>query len=282
MVVQRRHIRALSVGVRHSGKCAMDTLNLSKYRRWYMSLKTVLITVGQNLPVERRRMLVLLVLWIMRKRQNLLYGIHTLPDKIPKKNLTFLSLTEAFCYDSLRFRKCDLDALCLALGFNEPVYYLDNKCKVTNEELLIVLLYRISYPRKLTEMQLTMGREYSQLSSIFNFGVRHIYERHGDKLTSSLTELFSGRLLMYRNAVRAKIAAVNEGDIPPMLGDVALFLDGTSVQVSRHTDVQGLNIQRNLFDGKAKVHDIKFLGASSPDGMIVDLYGPVAGRHNDK
>jgi nuclease HARBI1 len=41
-------------------------------------------------------------------------------------------------------------------------------------------------------------------------------------------------------------------------------------------------LQRVLFNGKDKIHALKNQGTSAPDGLIVDIYGPVCSRRHDQ
>ena len=54
------------------------------------------------------------------------------------------------------------------------------------------------------------------------------------------------------------------------------FIYGTVRQISK----PGEN-QRILYNGHNRVHSLKFQSVALPNGLIVNLYGPVEGRHHD-
>ena len=54
------------------------------------------------------------------------------------------------------------------------------------------------------------------------------------------------------------------------------FVDGTVRPVCRPT-----NNQRALFNGRKRIHAIKFQSVVAPNGFIANLYGPVEGKKQD-
>lgn len=54
------------------------------------------------------------------------------------------------------------------------------------------------------------------------------------------------------------------------------FVDGTV----RRVCWPGIN-QRMLYNGHKKVHSIKFQSVSAPNGLVINLYGPVEGRRHN-
>jgi hypothetical protein len=41
------------------------------------------------------------------------------------------------------------------------------------------------------------------------------------------------------------------------------------------------DVQRRVYSGHKRVHVLKFQGVLAPDGMIMDLHGPVPGHRRD-
>lgn len=234
MRVFRRSTRRTSVTLRYTSKSALDTIKEKKYIKWLKYL-CVLHSLEPDNNVENRNAIVMCMAYIRRKHDRIRLMENVKPSHVMRTNITVDSLSATFCHDSLRFEKCHLYQLMLAIGIDcDDYYWLDNGCKVRCEEAFLLMLYRLSFPRKLTEMQSMWGREYSQLSRIFNHTINIVYERHENKLTGYLSTFFAGRLLTYRNAIRTKMLKVNRENpdvIPPMLNDIALFLDGTAVQM---------------------------------------------------
>ena len=54
------------------------------------------------------------------------------------------------------------------------------------------------------------------------------------------------------------------------------FVDGTACPIC-----QLLQHQRVAYNRHKRVHALKYQSVTTPDGLIVDLYGPVEGRRHD-
>ena len=155
---------------------------------------------------------------------------------------------------------------------------LENRGRVSPEKAFLFTLYRLHCPGNLVDMQHYWGKEYTQLSRIFKAMVDYIHEQHVHLIKNNI-EFFVPWFPQYNEVVRRRIAAKNNGVVPEELADIAVFIDGTIRPIDR--PLGNNNIQRAVFNGKDKVHALKFQGLSAPDGMIIDMYGPVAGRHHD-
>jgi hypothetical protein len=96
-------------------------------------------------------------------------------------NRTIASFTEAECTRELRFKKIDLPVLYQLLSF-PPYVFIDNGQMIPGEYAFCLFLYRIHYPSTLAMIQTAFGREYSQLSRIFNEVVRIMDTAHRHKV----------------------------------------------------------------------------------------------------
>lgn len=65
----------------------------------------------------------------------------------------------------------------------------------------------------------------------------------------------------------------------PNLQRVVGFIDGTLRPCARLAGHD--NVQANLFSGHKRVHGLKFLAATVPNGLIAILSGPIPGRRHD-
>ena len=66
--------------------------------------------------------------------------------------------------------------------------------------------------------------------------------------------------------------------------DICCFLDGTLRPINRPGEPSsGLfsDFQRLFYSGYKKRHGLQFQGVVAPNGLFIDLFGPVPGRHND-
>ena len=55
------------------------------------------------------------------------------------------------------------------------------------------------------------------------------------------------------------------------------FIDGTLNPTAR----PGQGLQEVVYNGKDRVHGLKWLAVALPDGLILYLFGPIEGRHHD-
>ena len=86
---------------------------------------------------------------------------------------------------------------------------------------------------------------------------------------------------MYNEAITTKIRSLGDA-VPLRARNICGFVDAMQLPVARPKDVgNAVNTQRVLYNGKDKVHALKFQGTSSPDGMLMHLFGPDVGRRHD-
>lgn len=145
----------------------------------------------------------------------------------------------------------------------------DSGHKSTGQEGLCILLRRLAYPNRLTDLEALFGKSGPALSQIINFMTNHIYNNFGHILShlSNLPWLTLDRLRLYAQAVQAKGAP-----IPNCFG----FIDGTTRGICRPTQNQ-----ETYYSGHKRHHCVKFQSVVCPDGMIVSLKGAYEGRKHD-
>jgi hypothetical protein len=113
------------------------------------------------------------------------------------------------------------------------------------------------------------------LGEIVNFMIHHIMGEHAHRLENNL-HFFKPRFPAYARAVAEKIAQ------PAAHINTVAFIDGTVRPMCRPSDLPGTNdAQHRVYSGHRRVHALKCQGVLSPDGMIMDLFGPVPGRRHD-
>lgn len=63
-----------------------------------------------------------------------------------------------------------------------------------------------------------------------------------------------------------------------------MFIDGTCIRICRPTAGRTLfyDLQRLFYSGYKKFHNINFCVIVAPNGLCIDICGPVPGRHSDK
>ena len=138
------------------------------------------------------------------------------------------------------------------------------------EELILILLYRFSYPKRFSDMERIFGRHRSHICEAFLLLVKILMNKF-DYLLSDL--------IWWKPYVIQSVEAIHRQGIPQSLYGVWSFFDGTVRQCCRPEDHD--NIQEDLFDGHYRVHGIEFLGVYLPCGIFAYLGKATAARHND-
>ena len=199
-----------------------------------------------------------------------------LPVNPANKNCLINSLDEEDCWNLYRFKKTDLHDLMQQMQVPN-MFTCDNGIVCPGEHAVLVVLFRLHNPTQLYEMQNRFGREYSQLSRIFNTALDWIYDNHREKVVNNI-EWYSDRFDLYNHAIKRKIATspVNPvpGTVPEELFDLFGFLDGHGQEISRVLEAG--NLQNAMWNGYLHGHYIQWQGASFPDGMLV-IDGPFPG-----
>lgn len=68
---------------------------------------------------------------------------------------------------------------------------------------------------------------------------------------------------------------VDHGEFLPCFG----FIDGTAKRINRPAGVSVK--QQAMYDGHHRFHGFEYQGITTPDGIVIMLFGPVPGRMND-
>ena len=177
------------------------------------------------------------------------------------------SLSDAECMAEFRFYRHDIYTL--ADLFQIPTHVICyNGTKVGKIESLCIFLKRFAYPCRYGDMIHRFGRSVPELSLVCNKVMNLIYDRFHHKLRDfNQTWLTRQKLREYADAIHQKGASVNF-----CWG----FVDGTVRPICRPK-----RNQRAVYNGHKRVHSIKFQSVVAPNGMIVNLYGPMEGRRHD-
>jgi hypothetical protein len=273
--------RQLSVKKRYQGTWALDRMKFQNYLK-ISRLLSIASYLNQTSQVFKRKLsMVAIILLLYCRRMSMWDNIPPIP--VLRTNLRFNALSGYECDRDYRFLKEHLPYLKKCLGI--PQYFiLENGVNINGEEALLIVLYRFAYPIRLVSMEDTFGREYSQISRIFNHVVRYVVERCQHLLTiEGQEQVLRPRLSHFNQAIRAKLTNLH-GRVPNRERHTALFLDATLREVcrpSRTLRLGNVSLQRNIYNGRKKIHCLSYQGISGPDGIIWDLYGPIAGRHKD-
>ena len=171
------------------------------------------------------------------------------------------------CKVEFRFEKENLHDLVDALQLEEE-QIMYNRLKIDTIEAVCVLLKRLTYPCRYSDMVPRFARPVAEMCVINNHMMNLLFDQWGFLLTNFNRHLLlPQRLERYANAVHARGAP---------LSNCWGFVDGTVRPISR----PGRD-QRVVYNGHKRVHAIKFQSVATPDGMVALLHGPYEGKRHD-
>ena len=196
-----------------------------------------------------------LLLYDLNKSKNL-----ELPyDKHDKFDLG--NLCEDECRADFRFEKQDITRLAEVLQLL-PVFKCPQGSVSDDIEGLCMLLCRLSYPVRYSDMVNRFARPMPVISRIRNCVLDYIYETHHHRITSwNNSILYPASLQRYADAIFDQGAA---------LSNCFGFVDGTVRLICRPDENK-----RIVFNGHKRIHAIKFQSVALPNGLIGHFYRPV-------
>ena len=166
-----------------------------------------------------------------------------------------------------RFYKSDIFELADILRLPDQITFY-NGIVVESIPAFCILLKRLAYPCRYSDLIPRFARPVPQLSIISNHMIDLIYGMWGNWL-SGLNQpwLAPGSLQNFADSVHHAGAA---------LDNCWGFVDGTVRAISRP-----LENQRVVYNGRKRVHSLKYQAVVAPNGLIANLYGPVEGKRHD-
>ena len=161
-------------------------------------------------------------------------------------------MNDAECFAEFRVRKRDLPLLAEVLQIPDS-FTCYQRTVSSGMEALCILLRRLSYPCRYSDMIPRFGMPVPVLSMICNQVFDHIYDLHSHRLNQWNHQILSQNALqIYSDAVAAKGAALQH-----CFG----FVDGTVRPICRPGEHQ-----RIVYNGHKPVHALKFQCVAVPNG----------------
>lgn len=136
-------------------------------------------------------------------------------------------------------------------------------------EGMCILLKRLAYPCRYTDMVPRFGRNPTELCLIFNEMLDLIYTKHRHRLSDWDRNPFLQPDQLYRY-----VDAIHLQGSP--LKNCFGFVDGTVRSIARPKQNQ-----RVTYNGHKRVHSIKCQIVATPNGLIANLSGPYEGKRHD-
>ena len=171
------------------------------------------------------------------------------------------NLEEAEMFAEFRVRKRDIERLADALGLPES-FICYKRTRADKLEGLCMVLKRLAYSCRYSDVIYRFGRAVPELSMITNAVEEFIYQNHHHKLTGWNANLLSPvKLEEYAEAVAAKGSP---------LRNCFGFIDGTVRPISRPGEDQKV-----VYNWRKRIRALKFQSVTLPNGLIAHLFGPV-------
>jgi len=171
----RQSIKLTPYRQRTQGKCAMMVLKQKESVKHCTILLLLYIMLRNRRERLSRICCIIGLCHIIQylKIKNVSYQVHRWKGH---QKLSFNNIDNHNCWHYLRFKKRHLWRLSQALLLPENLI-LDNGARTNNEEMLIVLLARLSHSSSGSWIKLERqyGMEYSMMSRIFKVSTSHIF-----------------------------------------------------------------------------------------------------------
>ena len=171
------------------------------------------------------------------------------------------NICEAECKTEFRFERGDIERLADVLQL-PPTFECPQGSVCDRTEGLCILLRRLAYPCRYSDMVSRFARPVPVLCMISNIVLNYIYDLHHRRITAWNQAILNPHALQqYADAVSDKGAALNN-----CFG----FVDGTVRPICRPGEHQ-----RMVYNRHKRVHALKFQAVALPNGLIGQLFGPV-------
>jgi hypothetical protein len=185
-------------------------------------------------------------------------------------NVTFQpeAICEKWFVQHFRFTHHAMDRVVLAfmnVGFPSVVRSsARDKCSLY--DAMCMMCFKYSYPTRLGTMVRIFGSSVCRMGRLISALRRMISSRFRTKLISP-SKLTRQALANFSAAVQEKSG----------LSNCVGFIDGTVRPICKPSVLQG-----SCYNGKDRVHALKYQGITTPDGMILQLSGPWPGARHDQ
>jgi hypothetical protein len=133
-------------------------------------------------------------------------------------------------------------------------------------EVFCMMCMKFAYPTRFCSMIREYGRSQGSLSRLIKALRRLLYTRYSSALRHP-PPLSEEQCACFSSKLRSKCGH------PVVVG----FIDGTVREICKPSVLQG-----PLYNGKDRIHSLKYQAINSPDGIIMHLAGPYPGSRHDQ
>ena len=206
-------------------------------------------------------------------------------NRLRSLNACFQRFSDQQCLEMFRFDHDGLNELVQHLGIPEcvsiPCAHLrpngsreETAINTTRDELILIMLRRMTYPSRWCELEMELGLSEASLSRCFDWTIQFLTNKYGHGLEDpSRWYEYAGE---WANAVYQASGHI--------VHNIIGMLDGTCRKMRRPTNSEadaGVDVQREFYSGHHRVHCLKFQTVTAACGLIIHLFGPINGRRHD-
>jgi hypothetical protein len=311
-MIQRKSIKELNVRRRSRGITARTRVLANKYKkalggvfRFYNVVKSPTKCALRGIPYSLRRKLK-----VKRSMKILLRHIinleavteegaamiyHQPLPRIPRRRRTIDSFGDDEVPSYFRFQsKEQLHRLLHSFQFSGRLFRAKNGQVFDGEEVLLLGLYRMHRPTSILDgcFKAIFGFGPESVSHVFRCFLEHML--NWEYLLFDNLNFWLSKLSSCAEHIRVKLNAMGCNFPPsntPNGFKIFGFIDNTMNATCRpgggpqhdgtHAPRNDPQIQRAFYNGRKKLHGMKYQTISLPNGMTFHVYGPVSARQSD-
>lgn len=235
------------------------------------------ITIERKNKLRRIALVMALLLIDMGRK------IENMVEPVERRFLRFVTQNADMFTFNFRFKQEFMDRL-LACLMLPPNIVLNNGIWINSQEALLITLHLLSHPCRLGDKEEMLGYERTELCRIRKHVMVHIVRTHGRRITDGIAWHMPYLQECKAAMQRFKSNLHPDGVLFERTANCCLMVDGWRWNICRPGRViraPHVNLQRQVYSGFTKQHNLTFITACSPYGLIVDFSGPYAGRYND-
>lgn len=282
LIGPRRSRSGYALPLRHFGTTVNERLDLKEAKALYIRMiNAAILTI---VPLRRRRLC--LQAQVLLARINLMTAHVVLRSPIFINRLrTLNSFSDNELYDMrMTSRENVRQIMFCTLRSNNQYPLLQNRLvplvrwecdNGTVEDLetgFMMWLHWATYPKKLFNMQIVFGREYSQISRVLKAVWTHL-NREWRHLVENNMAYFVPRFPEYNRCFRVKYQQLHGHPCSPRHLLDAMMTDGHKLRIKKDLAIN--------YSGHKHMYCYSNLITSTYDGMIITHYGAKAGSVND-
>jgi len=265
--------RRTQLKFRHASLTPLDRTEAKRLKKSAM----LVVNIYSLLPPTPENLNLLFVAAeLLRRRRNLLTNfVPLIHVPLIRTNITRLNFPVNLCWGRLRFRKRHLKFLFLAFGINETRdIILINGSKINEAECFLFMINRISSLKTLEEHEAFWGQYNDVLSRMFGHMIGRIY--------FGFKHLLQSNLNYWQPMFNYFIRCMQQRILPPIPIGCTCVGSSYDATVRPIANPAGGLFQQVLYNGKDRIHAIKYGSWGLPNGMYGDLQDCEVGSRHDE